>query len=94
MMYPSGTPGNQDAALEQLWRQVYASRGTPAPDPARLAGFTQGLGPLERERLESVLSLATRGREPPDELSVLSWAAACTRALPCWTGWPPTALSH
>jgi hypothetical protein len=79
MMYPSGTPGRQDAALAQLWRQVCASRGTPAPDPARLAGFAEGLGPLERERLESVLSLAARGREQPGELSVLSWAAACTR---------------
>jgi hypothetical protein len=79
MMYPSGTPGSQDAALEQLWRQVCVSRGTPAPDPAQLAGFTQGLGTLERERLESVVSLAARGREQPGELSVLSWAAACTR---------------
>ena len=79
MMYPSGTPGSQDAALEQLWRQVCVSRGTPSPNLARLAGFTQGLGPFERERLESVLSLAARGREPPGELSVLSWAAACTR---------------
>jgi hypothetical protein len=79
MMHPSGTSRSQDAALEQLWRQVCASRGTPAPDPARLAGFTEGLGPLERERLESVLSLAARGREQPGELSLLSWAAACTR---------------
>ena len=79
MRLPPGTPKSQDAALEQLWRQVCASRGTPAPDPARLAGFAEALGPLERERLESVLSLAARGREQPGELSVLSWAAACTR---------------
>ncbi|WP_084181721.1 hypothetical protein [Polaromonas glacialis] len=79
MRPPPGTPKSQDAALEQLWRQVCASRGTPSPDPAQLAGFTQGLGPLERERLESVLSLAARGREQPGELGVLSWAAACTR---------------
>ena len=79
MMQPPGTQKREDAALEQLWRQVCASRGTPAPDAARLAGFVEDLGALEREKLESVLLLAARGREPPGELSVLSWAAACTR---------------
>jgi hypothetical protein len=62
-----------------LWRQVCASRGTPAPDPARLAGFIEGLGTHEREMLEGVLTLAARGREQPGELGLLSWAAACTR---------------
>ena len=36
-MQPTRTPKSQDAALEQLWGQVCASRGTPAPDPAGLA---------------------------------------------------------
>ncbi|WP_029527798.1 hypothetical protein [Polaromonas glacialis] len=79
MMQPPGTPKREDAALQQLWRQVCASRGTPAPDAAQLAGFIEDLGALEREKLESVLLLAARGREPAGELSVLSWAAACTR---------------
>jgi hypothetical protein len=78
-MHPPGTPKSEDAALEQLWRQVCASRGTPAPDPARLTGFMETLGSLEREKLGSVLLLAARGREQPGELSLLSWAAACTR---------------
>jgi hypothetical protein len=82
MMHPPGIQRGIGAGLEQLdgmWRQVCASRGTPAPDAARLAGFVEDLGALEREKLESVLVLAARGREPPGELSVLSWAAACTR---------------
>ena len=79
MMQPLVTPKREDAALQQLWRQVCASRGTPAPDAARLAGFVEDLGALEREKLENVLNLAARGREPPGELSLLSWAAACTR---------------
>ena len=79
MMYPSGTPRSLDATLEQLWRQVCASRGTPAPDPALLAGFIQGVGTPERQKLESVLTLAARGREPPGDLGLLSWATACTR---------------
>ena len=65
--------------LEQLWRQVCAARGTPAPDPARLAGFMEGLGALERGKLESVLLLAARGREQPGDLGLISWAAACMR---------------
>ena len=56
-MHPPGTPKNEDAALEQLWRQVRASRGTPAPDAAHLAGFMAGLGALERDKLQSVLLL-------------------------------------
>jgi len=79
LMQPPGTPKSEGAGLEQLWRQVCASRGTPAPDSARLARFIEGLGALERGKLESVLFLAARGREPPGELSLLSWAAACTR---------------
>ncbi|MFZ3141216.1 hypothetical protein [Polaromonas sp.] len=78
-MQLTGTPKSDGADLERLWRQVCASRGTPAPDPAQLAGFMEGLGAHERERLESVLALAARGREPPGELGLLSWAAACTR---------------
>ena len=78
-MPPPRTPKSDDAALQQLWLQVCASRGTPAPDPARLAGFMEGLETHEREKLQSVLLLAARGREQPGELSLLSWAAACTR---------------
>ena len=77
-----GTEGREKgdgARLQHLWRQVCATRGTPAPDPARLDGFMAGLGALELNKLESVLSLAARGREQPGELSVISWAAACTR---------------
>jgi hypothetical protein len=39
----------------------------------------EGLGVLEREKLESVLALAARGREQPGDLSLISWAASCTR---------------
>ena len=79
MRLPPGTPKSQDAALEQLWRQVCASRGTPAPDPAGLARFMEDLETHAREKLQSVLLLAARGREAPGELSLLSWAAGCTR---------------
>ncbi|CAN5266910.1 hypothetical protein BH10PSE16_BH10PSE16_20510 [soil metagenome] len=79
MMHPSGTPTSEDAALEQLWRQVCASRGTPAPDAAGLIRLMEDLETHARDKLRSVLLLAVRGREPPGELSVLSWAAACTR---------------
>lgn len=79
MRLPPGTPKSQDAALEQLWRQVCASRGTPAPDPAGLARFMEDLETHVREKLQSVLFLAARGREAPGELSLLSWAASCTR---------------
>ena len=78
-MPPPRTPKSDDAALQQLWLQVCASRGTPAHDPARLAGFMEGLETHEREKLQRVLLLAARGREQPGELSLLSWAAACTR---------------
>ena len=81
-MHLPGTEGREKgdgARLQQLWRQVCAARGTPAPDPARLDGFMAGLGALEQNKLESVLSLAARGREQPGDLSVISWAAACTR---------------
>jgi hypothetical protein len=79
MVPPAGTNKGNGAGLMQLWRQVCASRGTPAPDPAQLAGFIEGLGALEQEKLESVLLLATRGREQPGDLSLISWAASCTR---------------
>ena len=54
MVPPAGTNKGHGAGLMQLWRQVCASRGTPAPDPAQLAGFIAGLGALEQEKLESV----------------------------------------
>ena len=73
------TPKGDDAGLQQLWRQVCASRGTPAPDPTRLGGFIKDLGTHEREKLQSVLHLAARGWEQPGDLSLLSWAASCTR---------------
>jgi hypothetical protein len=78
-MHPPGTPKSEVAALEQLWRQVCASRGTPAPDAAGLVRFMEDLETHARDKLQSVLLLAVRGREPPGELSVLSWAATCTR---------------
>ena len=43
-MQPTGTQKSDGAGLERLWLQVCASRGTPAPDPERLAGFMEGLG--------------------------------------------------
>ncbi|WP_157040501.1 hypothetical protein [Polaromonas naphthalenivorans] len=43
-MQRTETSKSEDAVLQQLWRQVCASRGTPAPDPERLAGFMEGLG--------------------------------------------------
>ncbi|WP_426148775.1 hypothetical protein [Polaromonas sp. DSR2-3-2] len=82
MMHSPGTHRGDAAALEQLkqlWRQVGASRGTPAPHPEQLADFIHRLGTPERDQLESVLALAARGRELPGDLSVVSWAAAYTR---------------
>jgi hypothetical protein len=79
MMNPPIMNRDDSAGLQPLWRQVCASRGTPAPDPALIAGFMQELGVLEREKLQSVLTLAARGREQSGDLSVISWAAGCTR---------------
>ena len=78
-MQPTGAPDSQDAALQQLWQQVCASRGTPAPDPSQRAQFLQDLEPEARQTLETVLHLAARGREQPGDLGFVSWAAACTR---------------
>jgi len=78
-MHPRGTPTSDGAGLQQLWLQVCASRGTPAPDPGQCARFLQDLEPEARRALETVLLLAARGREPPGELGLVSWAAACTR---------------
>jgi len=69
-MHPPINPKSEDAALQQLWRQVCTARGTPAPDPARLGGFMEGLETQGREKLESVLLLAARGQEQPGDLSL------------------------
>ena len=79
MMHPPGTQRDDGVGLQQLWRQVCASRGTPAPDAAQCGRLLQGLGGEERHRLESVLRLAARDREQPGDLGLISWAAACTR---------------
>ena len=78
-MRPTGIPKSEDAGLERLWLQVCASRGTPVPDRAQCGQFLQGLGADERYTLENILALAARGRERPGDLSLLSWAASCTR---------------
>ena len=78
----SGGDGNGNRSVEalaQLWCQVRELRGTPAPDAAHLAGFLAGLSALEWDKLESVLTLAAWGREQPDDFSLISWAASCTR---------------
>ena len=66
-------------SLAQLWRQVRVSRGTPELEAAHLAVFVEGLSALERDKLESVLTLVAWGREQPDDFSLISWAASCTR---------------
>jgi len=79
------TPGRQareDAALqvlEALWLQVCAWRGTPAPERNQAAGFIAALAAPERQALQDALTLAAQGREPPGALSLISWAASCTR---------------
>ena len=72
-------PSSDDAALQALWLQVCAARGTPAPDGAQLAGFLVALAAPERLALHNALALAARGREPPGGLALISWAAGCTR---------------
>ena len=67
-MHPPRTQGSQGAALEDLWRQVCAARGTPAPDAGQCAQFLQDLDAQARHTLETVLLLAARGREPPGDL--------------------------
>jgi len=74
-----GRQASQDAALQALWLQVCAARGTPAPDGAQLAGFLVALAGPERLALHNALALAARGREPPGGLALISWAAGCTR---------------
>ena len=69
-------------ALAQLWHQVHVSRGTPAPDAAHLASFVAGLSILERDKIENALVMAVRGREQPDDFSLISWAVSCTRPAP------------
>ena len=66
-MHHTGSPNSQNAALEQLWQQVCASRGTPAPEAGQRAQFLQGLSPEARRMLETVLLLAARGRERPGD---------------------------
>ncbi|MDB5744930.1 MAG: hypothetical protein JWR68_3245 [Polaromonas sp.] len=79
-MAPSSKPSSNPT--QQLWLQVCATRGTPAPDATRSSQFLQDLQQLDGEPhsvLQSILALAVRGREKPGDLAVLSWAAACTR---------------
>ena len=64
---------------ERLWLSVCQTRGTPAPEPQQRSAFLQQLDGPGRQRLHTVLELARRGQEPPEGLSLLSWAAACTR---------------
>lgn len=78
-MQSPGPPKSIDTGLERLWLKVCAARGTPAPDPGQRGRFVHDLEPEARRALESVLTLAARGREQPGDLSLLSWAAACTR---------------
>lgn len=85
-MHPPRTQGSQGAALEDLWRQVCASRGTPAPDPGQRAQFLRDLDPQARRTLETVMLLAARGREQPGDLRLLSWAASCMRPAAIKTG--------
>ena len=66
-------------ALAQLWHQVHVSRGTPEPDAAHLASFVAGLSTLEKDKIESALAMAVRGREQPGDFGLISWAASCTR---------------
>ena len=70
---------NNIQALAQLWQQVRALRGTPEPDAVHLASFVAGLNASEREKIESALAMAVRGREQPGDFSLISWAASCTR---------------
>lgn len=70
---------NNVQALAQLWQQVRALRGTPEPDAVHLASFVAGLNAPEREKIESALAMAVRGREQPGDFSLISWAASCTR---------------
>ena len=79
MPLPNIPHSDSSAALEHLWLQVCASRGTPAPDPGQRGAFLQALDPPALGVLQSVLALAAYGREKPGELGLLSWAAACTR---------------
>ena len=59
-------------SVRQCWLQVCASRGTPAPDAAHLAGFIEGLDAPERDKLQSILALAGSSRA--------TWA--CSAGLP------------
>ena len=77
--FPHPPAENALESVRQCWLQVCASRGTPAPDTAHLAGFIEGLDAPERDKLQSILALAARGREQPGDLSLVSWAASCTR---------------
>jgi len=67
------------ARLEPLWLQVCAARGTPAPEPQHRRAFLQQLDAPGLQRLQTVLELSRLAQEPPGGLSLLSWAAACTR---------------
>jgi hypothetical protein len=52
-MHSTGTQGADDAAMERLWLQVCASRGTPAPNRAQCGWLLQDLGADERCMLEN-----------------------------------------
>ncbi|MEO6320855.1 MAG: hypothetical protein ABIR56_09250 [Polaromonas sp.] len=81
---PSGqrTGHNTAPGVESMraqWLQVCRARGTPAPDPARVAPFLAGLDAQAHDALAQALVLCLKGQEKRRELEVLSWAAGCTR---------------
>ena len=65
--------------MRARWLQVCRTRGTPAPDPARVVRFLAGLPAPCQAALDQALLACLNGREKSRELEVLSWAAACTR---------------
>ncbi|MDB5930983.1 MAG: hypothetical protein JWR60_2690 [Polaromonas sp.] len=79
MPLPNILHSDSSAALERLWLQVCASRGTLAPDAGQRGAFLQALDPPARAELERVLLLAAHGRERPGELGLLIWAESCMR---------------
>ena len=62
-----------------LWLQVCRARGTPLPDPSEVARFLAKLPEQVLSELDQALLPCLKGQEKHCELTMISWAAACTR---------------
>ena len=71
---------SQIVDLKVLWRNVCARRGTAAPEGRGLEPLLSQLDDAQWRVLEATLQRCIRASETGQDMEVLSWGAACTRA--------------